>query len=327
MKNKPLVSVIVPIYNVEQYLRTCINSIVKQTYENIEIILVDDESPDNSGLICEEYKQKDKRICVIHQKNMGLSGARNSGIEIARGEYIVFIDSDDWIELNYIECMMKYAKNDRIVACGFVEEYGDQVHKHYGEFKEYQGSDILKFYLEDEAYDCTYGGTLQMGSYAWNKLYPRKVFQSIRYPVGRKYEDMAIVAEIFFNVKKLTVISDVLYHYRIRRDSITQTKSKSNQFEYLKSRLCQEEYILSGHTENLYIKMLVLFAAWCVIKESYCGSYKLNSEENKYLKNIIKNRMVALSITSMRKRIIIYIMLYLEPIYKILFRVKRVICS
>lgn len=116
--NEPLISVIIPIYNVEQYLEQCLDSVVNQTYRNLEIILVDDGSPDKCGAICDAYKAKDERIIVIHQENQGLSAARNAGLDICKGEYIAFVDSVDWVEADYIDAMLEYVGNHTIVACG-----------------------------------------------------------------------------------------------------------------------------------------------------------------------------------------------------------------
>ena len=129
MNNQPLLSVIIPVYKVEKYLRRCLDSIVNQTYKNLEIILVDDGSPDNSGKICDEYAQNDKRIKVIHQKNKGQGAARNTGIIAANGELITFVDSDDWIENNTYEIMvsklLQYELD--IIKCAIVETDGSKI--------------------------------------------------------------------------------------------------------------------------------------------------------------------------------------------------------
>ena len=129
--NESLVSIIVPVYNVEKYLRKCLDSIVNQTYKNIEVICVDDGSPDNSIDILREYRAKDDRVTIIRQKNKGLSGARNTGIKNATGKYIMFIDSDDWVELNMVELMTKKMdnKNLELAVCGTINHIGNEIQK------------------------------------------------------------------------------------------------------------------------------------------------------------------------------------------------------
>lgn len=123
-------TIIVPVYKVEKYLRRCLDSLVNQTYKNLEIILVDDGSPDNSGAICDEYVQKDSRISVIHKENGGLSSARNAGLEICNGVYVLFVDSDDWVENNYVEAMLEYKTENNVVCCGYNAVYAGEVVKH-----------------------------------------------------------------------------------------------------------------------------------------------------------------------------------------------------
>lgn len=181
MDSQELISVIIPIYNVEKYLKKCIDSIINQTYKNLEIILVDDGSPDNCGKICDEYAKKDQRIRVIHKKNGGLSDARNAGIDIAKGKYIAFVDSDDYVEKEYIEIMYKELKknNVKIVQCGINKiSDNEEIIDNYG-------------YLKDELINSQRIMEEKYTKYpisnvvAWNKLYDIDLFKNIRYPVRK----------------------------------------------------------------------------------------------------------------------------------------------
>lgn len=207
----PLISVIVPVYRVEKYLERCVKSILSQTYENLEVILVDDGSPDQCPAICDACAEKDARVKVIHQENKGLSGARNAGIDAASGEYLAFVDSDDYVSLHFIEelyqllqdtgcaigqCRFSYVKGD-----GLVEE-GDSA------FCIYRGESLMEqLYGPEEKATCFV--------VAWNKLYRAELFKEtgIRYPEGRIHEDEATTYRLFHEAKKLAFLDRALYGY------------------------------------------------------------------------------------------------------------------
>ena len=207
----PLISVIVPVYRVEEYLERCVKSILSQTYENLEVILVDDGSPDQCPAICDACAEKDARVKVIHQENKGLSGARNAGIDAASGEYLAFVDSDDYVSPHFIEelyqllqdtgcaigqCRFSYVKGD-----GLVEE-GDSA------FCIYRGESLMEqLYGPEEKATCFV--------VAWNKLYRAELFKEtgIRYPEGRIHEDEATTYRLFHEAKKLAFLDRALYGY------------------------------------------------------------------------------------------------------------------
>ena len=184
MEQKDKITIVVPVYKVEKYLRRCIESILQQTYKNIEIILVDDGSPDNCGKICDEYKEKDNRIIVIHKENGGLSDARNAGIDIATGKYIAFIDSDDYVANNFISSLYDVCiKNEcEIAQCKFkrvTEDYKEE-QKEISETTILDGKSAIKeIYGQNDVYTIV----------AWNKLYLKNLFNDIRYTVGKIHED------------------------------------------------------------------------------------------------------------------------------------------
>ena len=213
-----MVSVIVPVYNVEIYLNKCIESIINQTYKNIEIILVDDGSTDHSGVICDKYAKRDSRIRVLHKENGGLSDARNKGIDISNGEYLSFIDSDDWIELDMIEKMYNNAIDNSadISICRFEFVHSRQaiINNFSDKITVYEGKDsILAMYKY-----------LVFASHACNKLYKKELFKELRYPVGKLYEDQFITYKLIWNSKKIVCTESKYYYYYMRNDSIVNKK-------------------------------------------------------------------------------------------------------
>lgn len=223
MNNKAKISVIVPIYNVEQYLHKCIDSIVNQTYHNLEIILVDDGSPDQCGKICDEYAEKDSRIIVIHKPNGGLSEARNAGLNIAKGDYILFVDSDDWLETNACESVINFAKdhNADIVTFGviFVQD-GKKTYSHFGLKGKVSPSDCIKGMV----YQIHENGIY---NYAVNKLYSKVLFKSIRYEKGKLAEDQGTTYKLFHNAHNIWVCEMNLYNYFQRDNSISRVQFNS----------------------------------------------------------------------------------------------------
>lgn len=253
----PLVTVVLPIYNVEKYLNRCIRSVVNQSYNNLEIILVDDGSTDNSGFLCDEWKQKDNRIKVIHKENAGLGEARNTGIDNATGQYICFFDSDDYIRLDAIDCAISsiQANNSEIAIWGWggVNQEGKlyltcipQVEK-----KHYDGDEVQSYFLPnlishdpETGIDCS----LQMS--AWSMMYSMNLIKEThwRFASERKIisEDVYSLLNLFSDVKSVSVISDYLYFYCINNNSLTKSyrpdRYKRIKDFYLDSiRLCEEK--------------------------------------------------------------------------------------
>lgn len=216
-----LVSIIVPVYKVEKYLDRCVQSLINQTYKNLEIILVDDGSPDTCGKMCDGYAQKDKRIKVIHKQNGGMSSARNAGLDIAKGEYLAFVDSDDWVHENFIQTLFDKLKEHKadVVCCSvidMIENTGEEIPNiPVQSDTAIKGTEILKKYYENYTKILTV---------VWNKIYKREMFEKLRYPVGRIYEDASIILNILSSCEKIVIIPDPLYFYRKREDSIMRSK-------------------------------------------------------------------------------------------------------
>lgn len=212
----PLISVIIPVYRVEDYLRECVDSVINQTYKNLEIILVDDGSPDNCGKICDEYAQKDERVRVIHKKNGGLSDARNVGIAQSSGEYLMFVDSDDLLTEDSIGFLYDLIiKNNAQLAVGGRERFDSETNA------------ILDTDFSEEESNTVFDKVAMMrnsfknGCAAWARLYSREVHADIQFPVGKINEDEAIVLRILERCSRIAQSNHIVYRYRCRPESIT----------------------------------------------------------------------------------------------------------
>ncbi len=222
MKNSmdPLVSVVIPVYNVEPYLHECVTSVVEQTYTNIEIILVDDGSTDSSGTLCDEFALSDSRICVFHKKNGGLSDARNYGIRRSHGSLISFIDSDDYVSPDYIMHLYQAlvrGKTDIATTSICIFREGEPLKEHKRDTAEFHVYDACEA-LEDMLY------MRHLEPNAFPKIYKKELFDTIQYPVGKLYEDIATTTKLIDKAGKIAYLDEKDYYYRIRPNSI-QTAS------------------------------------------------------------------------------------------------------
>ena len=220
-----MISVIIPIYKVEAYLEKCIESVRDQTYQDIEIILVDDGSPDNCGAVCDRYQKMDERVKVLHKENGGLSDARNKGLDIATGEYVLFVDSDDFIHPNMIE-LLYYSLQETdadISVCGF-KTVGEKDRISFdsgvkqGKREIFEGQEVMNQLRHKNLLTVV----------AWNKLYKRKLFADIRYPKGKIHEDEFLIHQILHLCERTVYISQELYYYVKREGSITEQIKPSN---------------------------------------------------------------------------------------------------
>jgi glycosyltransferase involved in cell wall biosynthesis len=219
MNSQPCVSVIVPVYNTAPYLVRCVDSILAQTHTNLEIILVNDGSTDESGQICDKYALLDERITVIHKENGGLSSARNAGLDVANGEWIGFVDSDDWVIPEMYERLLVAANSENadITLCGFsyVDERGQILKKNTFKKK--------AKYTKKEAYNYLASDLAVLYVVAVNKLYKKNIFDNIRYPQGRLHEDEFIIHHLIKESNYIVTIPDTLYMYVQRNGSITNS--------------------------------------------------------------------------------------------------------
>lgn len=216
----PLVSIIVPIYKVEPYLRRCLDSIVNQTYTNLEIILVDDGSPDGCPQICDEYAAKDDRIVVIHKENGGLSDARNAGLDLCKGGYLTFVDSDDWINLKFIEVLIELIQKEKAdLAIGKFEkkyESGQKDERKKNNFS-------VEILNNKQAIEKLFSKDSVFFGIACGKLYARALFEKIRFPFGMLHEDDYTLYKVLYSSKKIIFLDDPLYFYFQRGSSIMGT--------------------------------------------------------------------------------------------------------
>ncbi len=239
-----LITIVVPIYNVEQYLKRCIDSIIRQSYKNIEIILVDDGSLDKCGKIIDEYAQKDVRIKVIHKKNGGLSDARNAGIDIATGQYITFLDSDDYINDNYISILyddIKKSKSDISIGLHVAQYDTGATIKKYSK----QNNEIID--SKQALYRILYDKGVDLS--AWGKLYKIKLFNDIRYPKNRLFEDSATTYKLIDKATRVSIVNEYIYNYMIRDNSISNCNFNNKKMDLIVSTREMTEYIKSKYPD------------------------------------------------------------------------------
>lgn len=225
--DNPLVTVIVPVYKVEPYLRRCLDSIVNQTYKNLEIILIDDGSPDNCGVICDEYAENDKRIKVIHKENGGLSSARNVGLDVFKGEYVTFVDSDDVVSLDMIEYLYDLLSDNNAEISVCLHEIVRDNHR-WISFKNVNNQTVtpkecIKKLLYNDGVDTS----------AWAKLYKASLFNNVRYPQGKLFEDIATTYKLFFNANRIALGNEAKYSYILRNSSIVGSSFNEKKLDLL----------------------------------------------------------------------------------------------
>lgn len=236
-----LVSVIVPVYNIEQYLNICMDSILAQSYHSLQIVLVDDGSTDNSGVICDEYAAKDPRVTVIHKENGGLSDARNAGIEIVKGEYVTFVDSDDMLNprtIEYLIDLITEYNGDISVCQSMVVQENDFDYSQFTNNSDeiIQLSDnlsIMHHLLSNKYLDVT----------AWGKLYRTTLFKDIRFPIGKYHEDIFTTYRIFGSSNKVIIGFIQYYYYRSRQGSIMKSSFSPKHLDGIEGMVERSEYV------------------------------------------------------------------------------------
>lgn len=237
--NEELVSIVVPVYNVKQYLRRCVNSLIQQTYSNIEILLIDDGSKDGSAEICDEFASRFSKVNVIHQKNAGLSAARNTGTMHARGKYICYVDSDDYCDLDMVEYLfyLKDTYRADMSVCGIRVIYDNRKFKN-----KFQYGDKSKECLD--SYECIekmlYNEGIDVSACA--KLYKTELMKKITYPLGKKHEDIGTTYKIFMACERIACGYSSKYNYCIRSNSITTSSVDKTIFDMLElaDKMCRE---------------------------------------------------------------------------------------
>lgn len=276
----PEISIVVPIYKVEQYLKQCVNSILNQTYQNYLLILVDDGSPDMCGCICDEFAKKHDNIIVIHQKNGGLSAARNSGIEWAINhsncKWITFIDSDDWIHPQYLEVLYKSVIDDnvRISMCDGLSTREREV-----EIKNVKGV-VSKKWESCIAYEKRYGTCMM----AWGKLFDIVLFKDLRFPVGKLHEDAFTIYKLIFEVGNVSIVETPLYFYFYNNEGIMHSKWRPQRMDEIEGHEEQLKFLSTNNYIDAYRRELdaYIHVLSCQLKE-----INLNSDYKIYRKELL----------------------------------------
>lgn len=299
-----LISVIVPVYNVEKYIHQCIDSILSQTFTDFELILVDDGSPDQCPQICDRYVEQDQRIHVIHQKNGGLSAARNAGIDWAfansDSQWITFIDSDDWVHPELLERLYLAAVNrdTSVSVCGYIETAETETENDIGQLSP-ELWDAESFYAQKQVESAPvqlwtpedfYVQYNVNASVAWGKLYKKECFSKIRYPIGKIHEDEFITYKILFEHKKIAFIDAPLYAYFSNPNGIMKTKWRPERLCGIEARMEQIAYFSENHFElarNRAIKGLL----WGIKGQLEAVIFNNEKEYITYLRKMLRKEI------------------------------------
>ena len=302
----PDLSIIIPVYNVENYIHQCIDSILNQTFTNFELILVDDGSPDNCGKVCDEYAKKDKRIKVIHRENGGISAARNTGLQYAIGKYIAFVDSDDYVSTTMYETLIDVSRKTGadIVKCGYCEFVDNEVtgKKAFEEVKVMNNNDgqtLLRLYYEGVLYIVV-----------WNSIYSSDLAKSVTYPEGYINEDNYASPMYLHLCKKIAVIPDTLYYYRQNYNGLSKMEAPNKKpldkvvcYSMLHEKLC--EYGLKDSWFCKKLRKRIVKYIYDLVKHK---RFKLHLGQNFYLfmlNNLSVRKKVKLILWLIRKRIVL----------------------
>ena len=298
------VSIIVPVFNTEKYLKECIESIINQTYQNIEIVMIDDGSSDNSSIICDQYAKKDSRIIVVHKQNEGVSVSRNLGLKIATGKYIMFVDIDDYIDRNFVAKMISNIKSDEMVICGYNYIYKNKI-------KNVSSAKILK--INKNILNVIFKYSF-IGGFCTNKLYFKDIIDvyNIKFDSRFKFcEDLYFNLQYLLHIKSVTILNAALYEYRMRKSSATW-KLDTSIINNLQSCVNHIDYFLTKRKSNTI--EFVYFKTEMLLKYI---SYKKNPELFDDYKLLMKSQGILL-----RQKIKLYILKRYNFIYKFYMKIK-----
>jgi len=326
MENKnPLVSIIVPIYNVEHYLKRCIDSILMQSYANIQIILVNDGSTDSSGDICEQYKREDNRIKYLLKPNGGLSDARNYGIRHADGDYYMFVDSDDYIHPQMVELLLSslIQRDADITVCDYKKVSENEIIAYDSYEKDYAANAVKEFDRFSSVKELFGGEKYVRFTVAWNKLYKRKLFENIEYPVGKIHEDEFTAYRLLFNSNRVIYIDIPLYYYCQRSGSIMKSPFSEKRFDKAEAYRERCDFFISeGVFEKEAVKSYLLYyiqflkkfkKAFPSSNEKYHKYYHLLAEEFYRLRNKM----------GLRDQLVMWCKIFHPRVFKFIKRVAK----
>lgn len=323
MIENPLVSIIIPVYNVSQYLEEALDSVVNQTYTNLEIIIIDDGSTDDSYRKCEKYANKDIRIRLIHQENRGLSTARNVGLNVMKGDIVAFLDPDDIMHVSLIEVMMSYLIQEPeidMVVCRYTicEDVSAIACR----------NDYIRPSILAGIYDCK--EILQAvveekcNNNVWNKLYRRELWSHIRFPDGHVYEDTDTVYKVIYLCKRICVADQILYYHRRRNDSISNTFSQKAVFDRILAWSHFDDFIREN-IPTIFSKEQLnnLMKTQIHILINYYANTG-NSEGERLLRRDLQREIHKMEKTinekEIRLRVCCWLIKYSPPAFKILYR-------
>lgn len=318
------ISIIVPVYKVEKYLEKCVDSILAQTFTDFELILVDDGSPDRSGAMCDEYAQKDSRVRVIHKENGGLSSARNAGIDVAKGRYLGFVDSDDYIDSKMYEQLFTDIEREQadLSICGIYHVYEGKKPK--------KKSETVMVLNRDEAMELIFHGN-EISDHAVNKLYKRGIFSKLRYPLGKYHEDSFTIVGILDQCNTVVVNTTQRYYYYHRSDSITSHAFSRKHLEYI-SAWEQNERIVKGRTVQIdeAAHQRVCFANFLVLDKIVESNQENEVPETKQIVSYLRNNYFFImrnSIFTKNRKIALTLLMFSISLYKIPSKLKGIVLT
>ena len=313
---QPLITVIVPVYKVEPYLTRCLDSLCRQSLKNIEILLIDDASPDRCGEICDAYTAKDTRFTVLHnEKNRGLSVARNIGIEHATADYLMFVDSDDWVHEDFCkapyECAMKYNadlvlfRHQNITSPKHIEKNEAPANKS-------NRSLASSYKTKLEAIDLLHGF---VGQTAWNKLYRKELFHNVSYPPGYLYEDVGTTYKTVLQAASIYFLDRILYYHRYRPGSITTLKIEKSLYDWIKLYMQQYYDLVAWGYPTEKLDALLKNKAL-----SYCIKKKPDASDKHYLfcENVLLSSKSIPANYTRKQKVLFILFKYCRPLFELL---------
>lgn len=315
------ISMIVPVYQVEKYISQCIDSVLKQTFQDFELILVDDGSKDNSGMICDCYAAKDDRILVIHTDNRGAAAARNAGLERASGKYITFLDGDDYLAENMLARLYEVIDGSEydMVVCDFLNLLTDEKDNFIVHLQEktVTGREILEHLKNGKNYG--------VWTIVWNKIYKRKVLENLSFPDGKYFEDEFFSDQFYLKSNQIHVIPDVLCYHRVLASSTMNTQKTENYLDLLdalQKRL--EIYLQHNYSENEIYKVLIYLLdpfTKCA-KAKFKGTNKQRLEETRRFIKMTAKKMMSSKLSLVKKCSLVLIGLFPEGTYRVAIRFR-----
>ena len=309
----PVISIIVPVYNTEKYLNRCVDSILGQSYDNIELILVDDGSTDSSFDICKSYQNKDSRVTAIHKENGGQGSARNIGLNVAKGDYIGFVDSDDFIDRLFILTLFdNLIKFDADISCvAYSREINSVDDK---EIKIFYQPEIMYEHLKTISY---------IDQSPCNKLYRRSLFEKIRFPLMRAYEDCATIYKVLAKASKVIFQNVNLYYYEKRENSTMTQKFSAVKFQSITAYLGMYEFYKVNYPQyvNRVKNMLMGAIQYCVGETLVLKRQREYKKEINNAESILKK--IGTNGLSVKSKINVFLILHLKFLYKVLYKITH----